>query len=116
VQEIHAGDMLLGRLEQGDSTVGDGTYGDVFLFTPRSSGQAVIDLRSSDFDAFLILQDAAGQTLLTDDDSGEGTNARIGYQVTSGTTYRIVANSYGGTRTTGTYRISVRLASGAHGR
>lgn len=116
VQEIRAGDMLLGRLEPGDSTVGDGTYGDAFLFTPRAPGQAVIDLRSSDFDAFLILQDATGQTLLTDDDSGEGTNARITYQVNAGTTYHIIANSYGGTRTTGTYRISVRLASATRGR
>jgi len=116
VQEIHPGDQLLGRLEPGDSTVGDGTYGDVFLFRPQASGQVVIDLRSSDFDAFLILQDAAGRTLLTDDDSGEGTNARITYEVNAGTTYRIVANSYGGTRTTGTYRISVRVASGGRRR
>jgi hypothetical protein len=115
VLEIRAGDMLLGRLEPGDSTLGDGTFGDVFLFKPSASGQVVIDLTSSDFDAFLILQDAAGQTLLTDDDSGDGTNARITYQVTAGETYRIIANSYGGTRTTGTYRIAVRLADGARG-
>jgi hypothetical protein len=111
--EIRAGDFLVGRLEPGDSTVGDGTYGDLFLFRPQASGEAIIDLRSSDFDAYLILQDAAGRTLLTDDDGGEGTNARITSRVNAGETYRIIANSYGGTRTTGSYRISVRLASGA---
>jgi hypothetical protein len=111
-EEIRAGDVLVGRLEPGDSIVGDGTYGDLFLFRPQVSGEAVIDLRASDFDAYLILEDEAGHTLLTDDDSGEGTNARITYQVSAGETYRIIANSYGGTHTTGTYRISVRLASG----
>ncbi len=112
VVEIHAGDMLVGRLEAGDSTVGDSTFADAFTFRPPTSGQAVIDLRSSDFDAFLILEDAAGRTLVTDDDSGEGTNARITYRVNAGETYRILANSYGGTRTTGTYRLSVRLTGG----
>jgi hypothetical protein len=114
--EIHAGDLLAGRLEPGDSTVGDGTFGDLFLFRPQASGEAVIDLRSSDFDAYLILQDAEGRSLLTDDDGGEGTNARITSRVNAGETYRIIANSYGGGRSTGSYRISVRLGSGARRR
>ncbi len=109
VREIGAGQTLAGRLEPGDSTVGDSTFADVFLFRPTVSGQAVIDLRSSDFDAFLILQDSSGATLLTDDDSGEGTNARITTRVSAGRTYRILANSYGGNRETGNYRLSVRL-------
>jgi len=109
VTEIAAGTTVVGRLEAGDSTVGDSTYADVFLFRPRASGKAVIDLRSADFDAYLILQDASGGVLATDDDSGSGTDARIVYEVVAGRTYRILANSYGGTRDTGTYRLSVRL-------
>jgi hypothetical protein len=111
--EIRAGDIRVGRLEPGDSTVGDGTFADLFLFKPAVSGDAVIDLRSSDFDAYLILEDAVGRTLQTDDDGGEGTNARITSRVEAGETYRIIANSYGGARSTGTYQISVRLAHGA---
>ncbi len=113
VSEIRAGATAVGRLEPGDSTVGDSTYADVFLFRPRTSGAVIIDLTSADFDAYLILQDATGHVLMTDDDSGTGSNARITYTVTAGRTYRILANSYGGSRDTGTYRLSVRLGSAA---
>ena len=109
VTDITAGTTVVGRLEAGDSTVGDSTYADIFVFRPGQTGRAVIDLRSADFDAYLILQDAAGNVLVTDDDSGSGTDARITYNVTAGRTYRILANSYGGSRDTGTYRLSVRL-------
>ena len=115
VTEIRAGATVVGRLEPGDSTVGDSTYADVFLFRPRTSGEAVIDLRSGDFDAYLILQDAAGHVLVTDDDSGSGTDARITYAVTPGQTYRILANSYGDSRDTGIYRLSVRLGTPSGG-
>ncbi len=116
VTDIRAGTTVVGRLEPGDSTAGDSTYADLFLFKPQASGEAVIDLRSSDFDAYLILQDASGHTLMTDDDGGSGTNARISYRVTAGQTYGILANSYGGTRDTGTYRLSVRIGSAPPGR
>jgi len=115
VTEIRAGATAVGRLEPGDSTAGDSTWEDVFLFRPEQSGEAVIDLKSADFDAYLILQDAAGRVLVTDDDGGEGSDARITYTVTAGRTYRILANSYGGSRATGTYRLSVRQ-NGAGGR
>jgi hypothetical protein len=111
VTEIRAGTTVVGRLEPGDSTVGDSTYADIFPFRPRTSGEAVIDLKSADFDAYLILQDASGHVLVTDDDSGSGTDARITYAVTAGQTYRILANSYGGSRDTGTYRLSVRIGA-----
>ena len=70
---------------------------------------------SADFDAYLILQDATGHVLMTDDDGGTGSNARITYTVTAGRTYRILANSYGGSRDTGTYRLSVRLGTPSRG-
>ena len=115
VTEIGAGATVVGRLEPGDSTVGDSSYADVFLFRPATSGEAVIDLKSGDFDAYLILEDASGRTLMTDDDSGSGSDARITYAVTAGQTYRILANSYGDSRDTGTYRLSVRIGPASGG-
>jgi hypothetical protein len=112
VTEIRADTTVVGRLEPGDSTVGDSTFADIYLFRPQTSGAAVMDLRSGDFDAYLILEDAGGRVLVTDDDSGSGTDARITCAVTAGQTYRILANSYGGSRDTGTYRLSVRLGAG----
>jgi thiol-disulfide isomerase/thioredoxin len=53
-----------------------------------------IDLASTDFDAFLYLQDKLGRPLSQDDDSGGNTNARIVYAVKDSGTYRILAASF----------------------
>jgi hypothetical protein len=110
VRELLEGQAVVGRLESGDSLVGDSTYADVFLFRPSRAGEVVIDLRSGDFDAYLLLQDAAGRTLASDDDGGSGRDSRLRFAVTAGQTYRILANSYGEERATGAYRLAVRFA------
>ncbi len=106
--EIHDGEILVGRLESGDSTAGDSTYTDAFTFRAPRTGDVVIDLRSGDFDTYLILKGADGSTIATDDDGGSGTDSRITTHVTAGTVYRILANSYGNDPVTGLYRVSVR--------
>lgn len=111
VIEVRLGETTIGRLEPGDSILGDSSYADVLLFRPAASGRVVFQHRSSDFDAYLILQDADGRALTTDDDGGSGTDAEITFEVQAGRTYRIVANSYGEERRTGTYRITVRPAT-----
>ncbi|MEK6767919.1 MAG: PPC domain-containing protein [Gemmatimonadota bacterium] len=108
VQEIRPGQTIVGRLEAGDSTAGDSTYTDVFAFLAIRTGDIVIDLRSGDFDAYLIVQDAEGHTIGTDDDGGSGTDSQITTRVTAGTSYRIRANSYGEDPETGLYRLSIR--------
>jgi hypothetical protein len=107
VSQLAADQPILGRLEQGDSVVGDSTWADVFTFRAPRDGDVTIDLRSGDFDAYLLVRDAEGATM-TDDDGGEGTNARIAMHVQRGMTYRIYANSYGHDRDHGLYRLSLR--------
>ncbi|HEY2805159.1 MAG TPA: pre-peptidase C-terminal domain-containing protein [Gemmatimonadales bacterium] len=109
VGELHEGQMAMGRLESGDSVVGDSTYADIYTFRAPRDGEVQIDLRSGDFDAYLIVKDASGTTLATDDDSGDGTNSRITLAVRQGDTYRIFANSYGDDRATGLYRLSLKF-------
>lgn len=106
--EIHDGETLVGRLESGDSTAGDSTYTDVFTFRATRTGEVVIDLRSGEFDTYLILKGADGSTIATDDDGGNGTDSRITTHVTAGAVYHILANSYGNDPETGLYRVSVR--------
>ena len=110
VLEALPGETYSGRLEEGDSVMGDDTYADVFLFRAAVSGRVRVELRSSDFDAYLILQDGAGRTLSSDDDGGSGTDSQITWDVVAGRTYRILANSYGAGRQTGTYRLLLRPA------
>lgn len=109
--ELRLGETTMGRLEPGDSVMGDQSYADVFVFRPTVSGRIVIQVRSSDFDAYLIVQDAEGRTLASDDDGGTGLDAQLTYEVVAGRTYRILANSYGEERRTGAYRVTVRPAS-----
>ncbi len=108
VVELRAGTDVVGRLEPGDSILGDSTYADLYTFRADRSGDATIELRSGDFDAYLMLQDETGRTLASDDDGAGGTDARITTRLNQGQIYRIVANSYGDERATGTYRLSLR--------
>ena len=110
VREIRIGETATGRLEPGDSVMGDSTYADIVTFRPTTSARVTVLLRSSDFDAYLLLQDADGRTLASDDDGGSGTDAQLTYAVVAGRTYRLVANSYGAERATGAYRLTVRAA------
>ena len=108
VVELHEGQVAAGRLESGDSLIGDSTYADVFLFRAPRDGDVTIDLISGDFDAYLIVKDAEGQVLGTDDDGGDGNNSRLTLPMRAGQTYRIYANSYGEDRATGLYRLTAR--------
>ncbi|MFO0967343.1 MAG: PPC domain-containing protein [Gemmataceae bacterium] len=67
----------------------------------------VIDLESTAFDAFLVLEDSAGRVLGWDDDSGGARNSRLNFQVPLDGTYRIVVTSFspGGT---GRFQMTVR--------
>ncbi len=106
--EIQDGATVVGRLEHGDSVMGDGTWADVWTFRAARDGDLVIEMSSGDFDAYLIARDAEGQILGTDDDGGSGTNSRLTVRVQAGRTYRIYANSYGEDPVSGLYRVSVR--------
>ncbi len=108
VVDLRTDQVVLGRLEAGDSVVGDSTFADLFTFRAPQNGEVTFDLRSGDFDAYLIVKDARGMTLATDDDGGAGTDSRIVLRVEQGATYRVYANSYGEDRATGLYRLSVR--------
>jgi hypothetical protein len=106
--DARPGDFVVGRLEPGDSVLGDSTYADVIVFRPDRAGEITIDMHGGEFDAFLLVKDATGRTLGTDDDGGPGRDARVTMRVSAGQTYRIYANSYGEERVSGTYRVSLR--------
>ena len=55
----------------------------------------VIDLESSDFDAYLRILDSAGKQLAKDDDSGGGHNARIRFTPPKEGNYQVVATRFG---------------------
>jgi hypothetical protein len=111
VRELAPDVIQLGRLEEGDSVIGDGTWADVYELRAPRTGEVTIEMRSSDFDAYLFATDEEGVTLGTDDDSGGGTDALLVLAVEAGRTYRIYANSYGAYPVAGIYRLVARYRS-----
>jgi hypothetical protein len=65
-----------------------------------------IDLMSKSFDAYLYLEDAAGNVLMQDDDSGGGLNARLIFRPARTDDYRIIATAYNWIGR-GTYALTV---------
>jgi hypothetical protein len=53
-----------------------------------------IDMMSRALDAYLFLEDAAGNLLTEDDDGGENRNARIIFRPSKTATYRVVATTF----------------------
>jgi hypothetical protein len=71
-------------------------------------GQAyVIDLRSTEFDPFLRVEDADGRELAQDDDSGGDLNARLRFIAPHTGTFRVIATTFAG-GSTGSFTLSVR--------
>lgn len=104
-----------GELRSGDQTlpnsayVEQDSYVDVYSCTARDDGSAQIDLKSSDFDSFLIVgtEDDAGnvQTITTDDNSGNGHDARVNINISRDARYFVAATNADGAGRTGKYEL-----------
>ena len=104
-----------GRLQQGSQTLPNGayvqagSYVDVYSCTARRDGSAQVDLKSSDFDSFLIIgtEDNSHtiQTIATDDNSGDGQNARVKFDVNQDVRYFVAATNADGAGHTGSYEM-----------
>ena len=70
----------------------------------------VIDLISTDFDAYLRLLDKKGKQLAEDDDSGGNLNSRIAYPIREDGEYEIVVTSFDGQ--IGRFNLKVREVEG----
>ena len=105
VASIAFGQMMQGRLEQGDQTMNDGTYADVWTFQGTGGQTVTIDLQSSEFDTYAQLLNASGDRLAEDDDSAGNLNSRITFALPASGQYQIVVNNFGDSRRSGVYTI-----------
>jgi hypothetical protein len=85
----------------------DGAFADIYRIDVTNSGTVDLKLASNDFDAYLLLMDAKGNTLGQDDDSGGGTNARIAMQLAPGS-YWVVARPSTDFTAAGSYTLTVQ--------
>ena len=90
---IAIGQSVVNGLATTDCLLGDGTYADGWQFTLANPTGVIADLRSTDFDAFVLITDAQGNRLGYNDDGGAGTNSLLELTLDPGT-YHVWANSF----------------------
>jgi hypothetical protein len=109
VRVIAVGETRNGRLTTSSEQLGDNSYYDRWYFDGRAGERIRIDMRSTDFDSFLSFgteRNGRFESLATDDDGGDGLNARIDFTIPNTGRYLIRANSLRANRT-GNYSLSV---------
>jgi serine protease Do len=105
---IRVGQLRHGRLEIGDHLMGDGTFADVWYLEGTQGQRVVIELRSRQFDAYLMLLDAAGNRVADDDDSAGRGDARITFTFRATERHQIVVNNFSDEPVQGVYTLQVR--------
>jgi len=104
VRPIAVGDTMSGTLTAASCLAG-AWFEDRWSLSLAASTSVRIDLTSSAFDAFLVLADASGNIIETNDDAGGTSDSRIVRTLAAGT-YRIRASTHDA-GATGTYQLSV---------
>lgn len=113
-----AGDRVRGELRGSDPTLDNGAPFHLYTYQGRRGERVTIDLRSTAFDAMLVLgirggRHGIGTVLTRDDDSGGGRDARIDYTFTSDGEFVIRVNPL--LASTGEYTLEVESSLGGYG-
>lgn len=103
--ELQPGVSLEAEFTEDDLIFEDGSYFDTHFFEGRQGQELRLRLASSDVDAYLMLFDAQGNWLASDDDSGGGTDALIVLTLPEDGVYMVVANTLLG-QETGRYTLT----------
>jgi hypothetical protein len=104
---VPVGGSISGTIGFSGCQLPDGAFADMYRIDVTSSGAIDINLKSSDFDAYLLLLDAKGNLVAQDDDSGGGTNARVAMLLAPGS-YYVVARPSTDYTAAGAYSLSVQ--------
>lgn len=111
IATISLGQTRYGALEEGDYTMADGTWADVWYFQGTQGQRVVIELRAvvaNAFDPYLQLLDPAGSKLAEDTDGAGNHNSRITFTLRETGRFQIVVNNEGDSQKTGRYTLSLR--------
>lgn len=108
---IALGQTVSGRLTASDFRRPDGSYADAYVYTGRAGEQITMTLRSSDFDAWAVVDDPTGPMREHDDDSAGNLDAELTVTLPHAGQYLIVANSVA-EGATGAYTVSLRSGAG----
>jgi hypothetical protein len=84
---------ITGTLASGDATLSSGEYADFHQFEAIAGQPLVIDLRSDDFDPYLIVIPPSRDQLENDDFNGDDSRSRVEFDAAVAGTYRIVVTT-----------------------
>lgn len=93
VGNLAFGDTVTGVLVRESCRLTDGSYADRWRLEVDTASVLTIDHISNDFDPFLIIRDAQGNQIVSDDDGGIGDDSRITFGFAAGT-YYVLANTF----------------------
>ena len=100
-----------GVLEAGDQVFADNSLFDIHPFTGEAGQAITIRMASDEFDTYLMVIDAADQTLGSNDDASlSDTNSTLAIALPDTGTYRILATAFDEAQR-GRYRLTVTTAS-----
>ncbi len=105
-------DVERNRLEPGDDTLSSGEYRDDFTFEGQNGQQAIIDLRSTDFDPYLIVTAPGGEQFDNDDYEGDIARSLLALDLSESGTYEVIVTSYAEGET-GAYTLQMDVGDAA---
>ena len=100
-----------GRLAAGDRTLSSGEYNDEYSFEGRRGQRVTVDLRSNEFDPYLILRPPQGDQTDNDDHEGDAHRSLVSLELPMDGTYRVIVTSYKSAET-GAYDLRIDLGGG----
>ena len=101
-----------GRLEEGDGMFREGEYFDEYTVRAEAGQRIIADLRSSDFDTFLILEAPNGDAERNDDYADDTMHSHIEWLVEEGGDFAILVSSFSA-GLTGNYVLQVAVVEGS---
>jgi hypothetical protein len=83
-----------GSLASGDAELTSGEYYDTYYVSGRAGEYIVIDLRSSQFDPYLILRAPSDEQFENDDHEGDATRSQVAMELPEDGQYQVIVTSY----------------------
>ena len=99
-----------GKLENGDTTLNSGEYVDHYTFAGTAGEQVVVDLRSTEFDPYLIVKTPGGEQFDNDDHEGSGERSQLVLTLEETGEFRVLVTSYKAGES-GAYALTITQAS-----
>ncbi len=110
-QSLAVGETKDGMLEPGDELTGDGPYQDRWTFEMRAGERVRAEVRSTDFDAYVIVLGPDGRVIGTNDDAN-GRDAALTLRAAAAGRYTALATTYGDQPRVGAYRVALAAVTG----